>query len=170
MYNEKTAELQKMLRSIEDDNGGSSDVYMNGVYDEPSRAAVIAFQKSKGLVPNGTVDNATWNAIVREYSDIAEKRNPPMRIAFFTNTDGYSVGIGDSGELVRVLQIILNELRRLYDGYSHLNVDGYYGVNTEDAVRVVQKANRLNSDGRVNKATWNRLATEYNSLENSSNV
>ena len=156
-----------MLRSIEQNAGGLSGVYMSGIYDDPSRSAVKRFQKSRGLFPNGVVDNATWDAITGEYSDILSRRETPARVSFFPNTDGYSLGIGDAGETVRVLQIILNELRQVYDGYDSIPIDGKYGKLTEDAVRAVQRANRINPDGRVNKSTWNKIVTDYNALADS---
>ncbi len=39
----------------------------NGVYDEPTQRAVIAFQTMQGIEPTGLIDEITWNTIVEVY-------------------------------------------------------------------------------------------------------
>ena len=38
-------------------------VSVNGIFDNQTYDAVSAFQKTAGLVPNGTVNNNTWNIL-----------------------------------------------------------------------------------------------------------
>ncbi len=37
---------------------------VDGVYSDTTAAAVIKFQKSVGLIPNGIVDENTWNSLL----------------------------------------------------------------------------------------------------------
>lgn len=67
--------------------------------------------------------------------------------------DGYSsYGTADKRESVKALQNILNEK----GGYG-LEADGYFGSNTESAVRQFQTANSLVIDGIVGPQTWGAL-------------
>lgn len=56
------------------------------------------------------------------------------------------------GEDVKVVQNKLNNL-----GYNSGKVDGYFGKNTDRAVRKYQKATGLAVDGSVGPATWKKL-------------
>ena len=46
------------------------DISESGVFDEQTEQAVREFQLKNGLPPTGKVDRATWNRIVREYSNL----------------------------------------------------------------------------------------------------
>lgn len=65
---------------------------------------------------------------------------------------------GATGEQVKTLQMLLNAkgYKMQNDGKTY-GVDGSFGGATENAVRSFQKANGLEVDGSVGKATWNKL-------------
>ncbi len=46
------------------------DITESGTFDEASEEAIRMFQLKNGLTPTGEVDRATWNRIVREYSNL----------------------------------------------------------------------------------------------------
>lgn len=58
--------------------------------------------------------------------------------------------ISDNVKLIQSKLVILNLLRRT-------DVDGYFGVDTEKAVKSFQKRIGLNSNGIVDKTTWDKL-------------
>lgn len=58
---------------------------------------------------------------------------------------------GDSGDDVKALQLLLNDL-----GYE-LELDGTYGRMTKDAVRDFQKKNKLKADGNFGPETAEKL-------------
>lgn len=49
------------------------DVTESGTYDGNTEAAIREFQRINGLAPSGEVDAATWNRIVREYSNLERR-------------------------------------------------------------------------------------------------
>jgi peptidoglycan hydrolase-like protein with peptidoglycan-binding domain len=61
------------------------------------------------------------------------------------------VKAGQSGERVRVVQLLLNQR-----GYR-VSVDGKFGKSTTTAVQSFQRANRLTADGHVGANTWQKL-------------
>lgn len=65
-----------------------------------------------------------------------------------------TVGQGDRGSAVNILQLLLNN----FHGYS-IQVDGDFGPETENAVRDFQSSHNLTLTGVVNYATWQALAT-----------
>ena len=59
---------------------------------------------------------------------------------------------GSSGRLVKQLQ------QRLKDkGFNPGNIDGVFGLGTQEAVRAFQKMNKLTADGAVGPQTWKAL-------------
>ena len=64
----------------------------------------------------------------------------------------YVLKIGQTGDLVRILQELLD-----------LRPDGEFGNKTKAAVLAFQKQNKLTPDGIVGNMTW--MALEYNPLE-----
>ena len=55
--------LQRWLRVISRKNGGTGEVFIDGIYGEETREAVMEFQQKNGLVPTGEVDLNTFNAV-----------------------------------------------------------------------------------------------------------
>lgn len=97
-------------------------------YGPATKAAVIKFQKKKGLAADGVVGPKTWAKLL-----------PVLKS-------------GNSGAMVKVLQSSLN------DHGAKLKVDGKFGKGTQDALRAFQKKNKLGVDGVAGPATWGRIA------------
>jgi peptidoglycan hydrolase-like protein with peptidoglycan-binding domain len=90
--------------------------------------AVKAFQRSRGLYPDGIVGNATWPRLI------------------------VTVRRGSRGYAVAAVQSYLDR------GYHYrLTVDGVFGRRTDQAVRWFQFRYRLRPDGIVGLGTWNAL-------------
>ena len=45
-------------------------LYATGTYNAQTKSIVSAFQKMNGILPNGIVDQETWNAILSAYNDL----------------------------------------------------------------------------------------------------
>jgi peptidoglycan hydrolase-like protein with peptidoglycan-binding domain len=74
---------------------------------------------------------------------------------------GTNIGMGSTGNNVRVIQQAINALAPYYPGRLWtLNVDGIYGPNTRDAIFTFQSIFGLQITGIVGEVTWNRLMTE----------
>lgn len=65
--------IQLLLTELRTAYGIFEDVTESGVYDGDTEKAVREFQKLNGLTPSGEVDAATWNRIVREYSNLGSR-------------------------------------------------------------------------------------------------
>lgn len=101
----------------------------DGSFGAITESAVISFQQSRGLYPNGVVAGSTWTALV------------------------VTVRNGSTGEAVKGVQSQLNTR-----GYG-LVVDGVFGSKTEAAVRDFQTKRGLVVDGVVGPRTWNALVS-----------
>lgn len=131
---------------------------ITGIFDEPTENAVKLVQSYNGLPVTGIVDNATWRVIQDLYIKTIETVNSP----------GLYPGIiqkqGMSGESVRQIQIFLNKISETDPSITPPEITGYYGAETENAVRQFQASEGLPENGVVGAITWARMNRIYESL------
>ncbi len=119
-------QLQNKLRAA------GHAISADGVFGPQTRAAVVAFQRAKGLSVDGIVGPQTWGALNQVGT------GPVLRQ-------------GATGASVVDLQ---NKLRA-----AGLNIaaDGIFGPQTRNAVIAFQRAKGLTVDGVVGPQTWGAL-------------
>ena len=99
----------------------------DGDYGSGTKAAVTAFQQSRGLDADGVAGPQTFAALVS------------------------TVRQGSSGAAVQAAQV------QLVKHGSSVDTDGDFGPATDSAVRSFQSAHGLSADGVVGPATWQEL-------------
>lgn len=134
------------------------------VYDAAAEEAVRAFQSIFGLEADGIVGKATWYKLSSVYAAVT-------RIAELTGggdpglapseVPDRPVGRGDRGEAVAAAQFMLDYLSVFYDALSPLDADGFFGAQTENAVRAFQAAFGLDETGRLTAVDWETLFRVY---------
>ena len=116
---------------------------------------------SSSYKPTGKMDNETIAAIkdFQEKNDlVADGCLGPTTMAKLdsSNAVAYALQLGMKGSKVKELQKRLNKL-----GYLKSNqVTGYYGEETEDAVRAFQHRNGLKEDGQAGSKTLQKLNSD----------
>ena len=121
-----------------------------------------------GLPATGVADKKTWDMLFEQYRLATEdERTSEGLYPFPSRPTGYAVSLGDTLLLVRMIQLLLMELRATYDIFENITESGTYDENTEKAIREFQRINLLPETGRVDLATWNRIVREYSNIEQS---
>lgn len=160
-----TKRLQAMLRALSRwTDTPEFSVALSGKYDEGTRQAVMAFQKKYFLQPTGDVNFDTWDAISQLYRTHESLYGHTDGIYPFPTSPDFIVMPGERSNLVYVIQIMLNELKRNYDSYGYLPLNGRYDITMSHSIEEFQSAQGIEINGIVDRATWNRLAEEYNAL------
>lgn len=125
-----------------------------------------------GLSQWGTVGLAEqgmspYEILTYYYGDNLEiVRDAPFLYAIPTYP-GEPLRYGMRGDNVRTIQNRINRVSINYPAIPKLNpVDGIYGSQTEEAVRVFQRIFNLTDDGIVGKETWYRLNFIYTAVTN----
>ncbi|MHB1313856.1 MAG: C40 family peptidase [Christensenellales bacterium] len=131
-----TSELVITIQSRLMDLGYMDKDEPTSLYGPITQTSVELFQRVNELEINGCVDEAAYNLLL---SDSAKK---------------YSVSIGVEGTDVEELQKRLVEL-----GYLSSST-GYFGTETETAVKRFQERNNLTADGTVGEKTREMLYSE----------
>ncbi|WP_407738492.1 peptidoglycan-binding domain-containing protein [Hyalangium sp.] len=123
--------LQRQLAAAGFEPGGEA-----GVFCPKLKAAVMAFQRTRGLEVDGIVGPRTWAAL-------DSRRGSGLRPILKR---------GVCEPAVVVLQKVLAT-----HGFDPGFKDGLFGPKTERAVLAFQRAKGLEADGVVGPKTWNAL-------------
>lgn len=150
--------IQRYLQYISRELGENviPAVEIDGVYGDETSATVQQFQNYYGLVPTGTVNEATWNAIVTSFFALGGGETDSLR-----PYPGTPLRRGSAGEDVRWLQTMLNAVSTVDLDMPMLAVDGVFGPATEANVRRYQRNYGLAEDGIAGPLTWESLTKEY---------
>jgi len=133
-YGEKSPEILSYQQRLKD--LGYLTTEPDGTFGEDTKTAVKRFQEGSGLVVDGYIGPTTKATLM---SDDAQ---------------GNALAIGAKGEDVTRVQERLKDL-----GYMR-KATGYFGSDTDAAVKNFQKTNRLTVDGKVGAQTMNRLMSD----------
>lgn len=106
--------------------------HIHGTYDAATKAVVKDIQSAHGLPQTGNMNSSTWMVMPAD-------------------TKTKTLIIGSKGLKVKKLQTGLN---RYFGNQFILQVDGVFGVITEQAVFRYQQERGLTIDGIVGYATW----------------
>jgi peptidoglycan hydrolase-like protein with peptidoglycan-binding domain len=107
---------------------------VDGDFGPLTKAAVEAFQSSRGLAADGIVGPQTWPQLIIQVQQ------------------------GSNGDAVRAVQ---SQIHSRGDGANQITIDGIFGPVTNDAVRAFQTLLGLPVDGIVGPQTWNHLVNGY---------
>lgn len=120
-----------------------------------------------GLSQWGTValanDGFTAFEILQNYygENIGIVENAPIT-DITESYPGVPVKLGDAGNSVKIIQTQLNRIADNYPAIPKIkNVNGVFGVDTEEAVRKFQEIFNLEQTGTVDKSTWYKIKQYY---------
>ncbi len=137
----------RVLLSLQGAFGSKNGTCIERGFGKNTQNAVLIFQKSKGLTPDGVVGQKTWQALL----------------------DFPVLKLGSKGTMVKNLQQYLNfyyELQAIKQVLAKmptkakatralkLKADGLFGKSTEARIKEQQKANKLTANGVINVQTW----------------
>ena len=98
------------------------------------------------------------------YGNVEIVNNAPIR-GITSSYPGYPLRRGTTGPSVVVIQTELNRISQNYPAIPKIpNVDGIFGVRTENAVKKFQEVFNLTPDGVVGPATWYALIRLYTAV------
>lgn len=139
-------------------------ISITGIYDEETRGAVMLIQQYSGLDTTGAVNAATWRTIQDLYAQSIETARAQSGAEAAAIYPGIIQKRGMSGENVRQIQIYLTKISEAEPDITPPGITGYFGTETENAVRQFQRINSLPENGVVGAVTWARMSRIYDSL------
>jgi len=161
-YGQNVRSLSYFLNAISYFNPEIPTVNSGGVFNQAVENQVKAFERFYGLNPEGIVDLRTWQLISRIYSDILNNLPEGYEGETAALFPGYSITPGLRNNDVREFQTYLRLVGQNIAAIPVIEVTGYFGPETERAVREFQSLYGLEPSGIVGAPTWDALAREYN--------
>jgi peptidoglycan hydrolase-like protein with peptidoglycan-binding domain len=144
-------QLQDDLRKLRYFNANST-----GTFGKVTEDAVARFQRSYGLPPNGVADARTLGAISQALISLGGNNGNSSNNINCSQTNG-EICPGERSQRVATVQQKLSQW-----GFYKGNIDGYYGVGTQQAVGQFQRYFRLAATEFVDFNTWQALNTVAN--------
>ncbi len=141
-------------------------VAIDGIYGPSTAAAVRAFQREFDLPITGEVNFATWDAMYKTYLGFLATIPFKYIEGNVLPYPGVPLRIGASDDSVRVLQEYLDFVSGFYSEIPSVNVTGYFGTQTQNAVIAFQTLFGIPANGTVGSVTWNALIDLYSDLYN----
>ncbi len=155
--------LQLMLKTISYALETIPTVNPDGIFDPATEQAVRAFQQEYGLPVTGVVDDSTFREIVRIYTiarELLETAQSPV-IRFPSVLE---ISPGQNHPHVLLGQAMFTAIAGDFPEFSPLRLTGTVDAPTEKDIRQLQEVAGLPITGKLDKATWNRLAMLYRVL------
>lgn len=121
---------------------------IDGKFGAATKKAVINFQKSIGIHPDGRPGNQTLTALYEGKSAILSKSKKSELLVQTTTNSSHSLSYGNTGKRVVALQKALKSA-----GCYRGSIDGIYGDLTYLAVKKYQSKKGLHVDGIAGKNT-----------------
>jgi peptidoglycan hydrolase-like protein with peptidoglycan-binding domain len=143
---------------------------IDGIFGPRMRETVVAFQRQFNLTPDGVIGRSTWYEIIRVYvavRQLAELTSEGQRIGISLPVPTQTINMGDRGELVVLLQFLLNMASEFYEDIPWVIENGIFRTDTQVSVVAFQKKYGLTPDGVVGPATWRELYEVYDEITNS---
>ncbi|MBE6786863.1 MAG: spore cortex-lytic protein [Ruminococcaceae bacterium] len=158
--------LQYYLSIIAYFNGALEPVPRSNYFGPETVAAVERFQEFYGLDVTGVVDTQTWNTISRVYTETVASLPSGYEGSNAKLYPGFFLTPGMRNDSVRDLQTYLSLIAQNIPEIPNVSVTGFYGDQTENAVRTFQELFSLPVSGAVGPTTWATIANQYDFFNN----
>ncbi len=130
----------------------------SGIYDIATIEAVKEFQRIANLPITGKVDESTWDSLLLNYSaqlSIYQKAAYDSgRFSAPTAYPGYVLNLGSFGPAVLKLQQQMVTVASRYCTPFFVPENGFFDLETEEAIKSFQKNLNLVPTGIADKPTW----------------
>ncbi len=160
MLSNPVRNLQFMLRRLADKYPNLPQLALDGIFGGETLESVLTFQRDFGLPVTGTVDQSTWEALVREWTALEREVSPPRTLQIFPG-EGHQVLPGEGGDYMILPQTMFQVLSRHLEGIAEDAADGVHGAASVENTKWLQQLAQLEETGIMDRATWDALSRLY---------
>lgn len=162
--------LQYFLAYLSDFYPTIERVAVDGIFGGATRSSVISAQRTFELDTDGIVGELTWNAIYDAYRGIVAQI--PLRYVEgnVLPYPGTPLRIGSESDAVLLLQQYINTISSVYPEVPSVGTTGYFGTQTDAAVKAIQTLSGIEPTGIVGALTWDAITSLYSDIFNGSRL
>ncbi len=153
--------IQYYLNFLAYFNPRLTPVAVDGIFGEKTYDAVLTFQNQYGLPVDGIVGRNTWNKLQDAYAGVLRALPNEYRQYSSLIYPGYFITNGSTGEAATQVQRFIQRIAQNDPTIPRVDVDGIYGPDTQNAVRLIQAQAGLPQTGQVGPQTWLYMAELY---------
>lgn len=143
---------------------------IDGNFGNETRQSVISAQNTFGLIEDGVVGELTWNAIYNAYRGIIAEIPLQYVEGNIIPFPGIVLRQGSDNDSVLLLQQYINVIAQIFDEVNSVELTGYFGAQTDRAVRSIQEITGLEANGIVGAITWDAITSLYSDIVNGSRL
>ena len=162
--------LQYFLAYLSRFYSSITPVTIDGVFGNQTRQSVVSAQNTFGLLEDGVVGEETWNAIYNAYRGIVNEIPLQYIEGNVLPFPGVILRIGSDNDSVLLLQQYINVIAEVYPEVSSVELTGYFGTQTDRAVKAIQSLSGLEANGIVGAITWDAVTSLYTDIVNGSRL
>ena len=112
----------------------------------------------------------TWNAIYNAYRGIIAEIPLQYVEGNILPFPGIVLRQGSDNDSVLLLQQYINVIAQIFDEVNSVELTGYFGAQTDRAVRSIQEITGLEANGIVGAITWDAITSLYSDIVNGSRL
>ncbi len=162
--------LQYFLSYLSDYYPTISPTDIDGSFGNSTRESVLSAQKTFGLVEDGIVGEVTWYSLYNAYRGIVAQIPLIYSEGNVLPFPGTPLRIGSDNDAVLIIQQYLNTIAEVFSEVNSVELTGYFGPQTDRAVKAVQGLFGLEENGVVAAVTWSAIASLYSDIVNGSQL
>ena len=162
--------LQYLLSYLSRFYSSIQSVDIDGIFGNQTRQSVVSAQNTFGLAEDGIVGENTWNAIYEAYRGIVNEIPLKYVEGNIIPFPGLILRVGSDNDSVLLLQQYINVIARVYPEVNSVETTGYFGAQTDRAVKAIQTIMNLEPNGIVGAITWDGISSLYSDIINGSRI
>ena len=162
--------LQYLLLYLSQFYSSITPLSVDGVFSNQTRQSVISAQNTFGLIEDGVVGEITWNAIYNAYRGIVNTIPLEYIEGNILPFTGVILRVGSDNDSVLLLQQYINVIAQVYPEVNSVDLTGYFGAQTDRAVKSIQTILGLEPTGVVAAITWDGITSLYSDIVNGSRL
>lgn len=133
---------------------------VDGMFGEETLEAVMTFQREFCPPVTGTVDQRTWDVLVRTYQEVTQKQARPRQLYGFPDRP-FQLSLGDTGDTAALVQVMYRSLSGILERVAQDTTDGICGRQSVENTKWLQHCCQLEENGVLDRACWNMLSRLY---------
>lgn len=145
-------------------------VAIDGDFGNATRESVLNAQKTFGLLEDGVVGEVTWNTIYDAYRGIVSQIPLQYVEGNVLPFPGLVLRVGSDNDSVLLLQQYINVIAEVFPEVNSVSLTGFFGPQTDSAVKAVQSIVGLEPNGVVGAITWDAITSLYSDIFNGSRL